>query len=156
MTPDPGTLHFHPTAQQHEPVVELHLFSDASDYGWGTVIFDGPRTHVFAGRWSEAEARLSINVRELLALKISIAQIGRVNSALSLHFLLDNTTAMAWASRRVKPPRSCIANSIAQELKARLRDNNVEVESIGYWIESARNPADASSRGNTAAFAADR
>ena len=49
--------------ESHLP--ELMFWSDASDQGWGATMSE----HCRSGLWSEEEARLSINVRELLTVE---------------------------------------------------------------------------------------
>ena len=45
---------------------DLRIASDASDEGWG-LYFEG---RMEGGRWSETDARLHINVKEIMALLI--------------------------------------------------------------------------------------
>ena len=47
-----------------------HFWSDASDQGWGAHVGD----HFVSGRWSQEEIEMSINLRELWAIRLGLLQ----------------------------------------------------------------------------------
>ena len=124
------------------------MFTDASLVGWGVVILGyGYRPiRIFAGRWSEAEAKESINVLELRTLRIGIrilAQLKSDDEIISLDTFIDNTSARAWAIRRRAPRWS--TNQLVIEMDAEAKQAKIQMTNIDY-VESARNLADKPSR----------
>jgi hypothetical protein len=140
------------TTLHHEaspnPTCSAEMFSDASESGWGIVIFnfkDRPM-RVFAGPWSDKEASESINMLELRALRIGIrilASLKLSTDVVELSAFIDNTTARAWTLRRRAPKWS--ANQLALEVDDELKRNAIVLRHLDY-VESARNFADAPSR----------
>lgn len=130
------------------PNVIVTMFTDASESGWGVVIFNyGEKPiRVFAGKWSSAESKEHINMLELRALRIGariMAHLKSEGEIIAIEVFVDNTTARAWASRRRAPTWN--ANQLAQEFSAELKTADIQLRSIDY-VESARNFADAPSR----------
>jgi hypothetical protein len=69
------------------------IFTDASDAGYGVVVFfaDG-HTAVFGGTWTETQKLENINVREALAVQIALTHINLRGCACEL--FIDNTSAL--------------------------------------------------------------
>ena len=137
---------FTPTPRPHpETISPLTGFSDASDTGYGVVIFHEGKTLVTSRRWSATEVETSINVRELFALRAlirAIAEIAqRTPKSISAQLFVDNTTARSWAIKGYS--HGYLPNLIAGELKEEAK--SFTITSIDY-IASANNPADAPSR----------
>ncbi len=138
------------TTLRHEapPTPTFPVFTDASESGWGVVIFNlGERPmRVFAGPWSTLEASESINMLELRALRIGLRILALVKSpsdVIDLSGFIDNTTARAWTLRRRAPKWK--ANQLALEIDNDLKKNLIVLRHLDY-VESARNFADAPSR----------
>lgn len=124
---------------------EVVAFSDASSSGWGAVLFlDRGLPSIFAGSWTPAEARLHINVLELLAVKRLFTHAAATLRNSGVHLLVDNTTALSWLRKRRS---SCyLANAISQDIHAAASDLGIRLLSVS-WVASASNIADAPSRG---------
>jgi hypothetical protein len=136
------------TAQRALPTASAQMFVDASESGWGAVIFNynNRAMRIFAGPWSEKEKRESINMLELRALRIGIRMLSTIKTEgeiVRVAGYIDNTTARAWALRRRAPKWQ--ANQLALEIDDELKSNNITISSLDY-VQSARNFADAPSR----------
>lgn len=73
---------------------EMELFSDASGSGWGAT---NGKNSVF-GFWNKKERKLSINYRELLAVKHALCKLAKVSNKQIL-LRVDNTTAIAYDNK---------------------------------------------------------
>ena len=95
---------------------ESRLETDASDLGWGGVLFlpDGSRFSC-NGRWSSKEKCLSINVRELLAIWFSLLTLREKIKCLDIKILCDNVTAVANV-RKMGSVKSKEANRVAKAI----------------------------------------
>ena len=74
----------------------LDFWSDASDLGWGAHLLDATAS----GRWSQEEALLSINTRELLAVEYGLRQFHLLVSNSTVAVFADNLTALAYLRKR--------------------------------------------------------
>ena len=125
------------------------MYTDASLSGWGVVIMDygDCPLRIFAGEWTPDEKKCHINELELRALRIGVRLLNSVRISASeittIHALIDNTTARAWAIRGRAPQWS--ANELALQLHEELKDSKFQLGTIRY-VESARNIADGPSR----------
>ena len=90
---------------------ELMFWSDASDQVWGATMSD----HFHSGLWSEEEARLSISVRELLAVEKGLRAFLPLLRGYSVAVFCDNTTAISYL-RHQGGTLSPTLNPIAQRL----------------------------------------
>ena len=89
---------------------DLDFWSDASDVGWGAHL----EQQVASGLWDSHQAALSINARELLAIKLGL----RFQSSLrgrTVAIYCDNVTAVAYLLKE-GGTRSPLLNAIAQEI----------------------------------------
>jgi len=80
------------------PPVDIHMFTDASERGWGAHV-DSAR---YQGMWSEEESRLHINILELRAVRLALeSHLPPVGS----HVLVatDNTTVKSYINRQGGP-----------------------------------------------------
>ena len=71
---------------------ELIIQTDASKTGWGAAC-QGQTTR---GCWSVQEQSLHINILELLAVKLALLSFTKNRNVRSIHFQVDNTTALAY------------------------------------------------------------
>ena len=71
---------------------DLHFWSDASDQGWGA--FLGPEGT--SGLWSLRDKQLSINLRELKAIRLGLFHFEESVVGRNLAVFCDNTTAVAY------------------------------------------------------------
>lgn len=122
------------------------VYSDASDKGWGIVIFwpDGTVTS-HGEKWTGAHRDLHINQKELKAalfaiLRVSREAVRRDIPALKVALNIDNTTTIGWL-RRQRADHLDTNTTIGKALTA----PRVIVESITY-CRSEHNLADAPSR----------
>ena len=133
---------------QDEPTSSITLFTDASLTGWGVVVLTEPSVTVYAGRWSPKECdQVSINVLETMAV-LKAAQrlpplLALPSSLTEVRVFIDNTTAKAWVTEGCSSNRD--ANKVVAKLQQIERDHNLRF--VMRYVKSARNPADAPSRG---------
>ena len=71
---------------------DLHFWSDASDVGWGAHL----DRQVASGLWDSHQAALSINARELIAVKLGLHQFQSSLRGRTVAVFCDNTTAVAY------------------------------------------------------------
>ena len=107
--PVPGRLQAGISLAQVNP--HLDFWSDASDVGWGAHLLDVTTS----GLWSQEEARLSINARELLAVEYGLWHFHLLVANSTVAVFSDNSTALAYL-RKQGGTRSPVLNSIAQRI----------------------------------------
>ena len=90
---------------------DLHFWSDASDVGWGAHL----DRQIASGLWDSHQAALSINARELLAVKLGLHQFQSSLQGRTVAVFCDNTTAVAYL-RKEGGTRSPLLNTLAQEI----------------------------------------
>ena len=78
--------------EPHHP--DLLFRSDASDLGWGANFID----QFVSGLWSEEEKAMSINLRELRAIRLGLLHFQESLKGKSVVFL-DNTMALLYLRR---------------------------------------------------------
>lgn len=116
-------------------------YSDASNEGWGFIIF-WPDGHVTSqgARWSSDHRQLHINVKELKAAKFALLRVSEAAVRLRIDMKIDNTTTISWLKKRRADNLSANAD-VGQTLAA----PNVEISSVTY-CRSEDNLADKLSR----------
>jgi hypothetical protein len=119
------------------------MYTDASETGWGVVLIYGDRAWSRGGPWSDAESKLHINVLELEAIRIGLRLAAAILGPCTVNALVDNTTAISWASRGRS--RNYLANEIIKQMGQEAAALGITLASLEY-IESARNLADKPSR----------
>ena len=122
-------------------------YTDASSTGWGAVIFDEDGVHVLAGTWTDAEMKLHINEKELLAVWYMLRDYRPPTlpstGKRSMWLYIDNTTALSYVSKRnAKRYRPC---SIIMGIEQLKENHGIDVEHVEY-VSSAANFADGPSR----------
>jgi hypothetical protein len=117
------------------------VFTDASDYGYGGVLFtDLGHVAIVAGRFADMELRFHINVKEARALYYVLSRF-RLDDIGQLHIKVDNTSLLYTAAKG--DSRSYL---LSQEiLRIWSLENWKRVVSIAY-VDSASNRADLPSR----------
>ena len=90
---------------------DLHFWSDASDVGWGAHL----DRQIASGLWDSHQAALSINARELLAVKLGLHQFQSSLQGRTMAVFCDNTTAVAYL-RKEGGTRSPLLNTLAQAI----------------------------------------
>ena len=103
----PDRLHQGISLLQRQP--DLALWSDASDQGWGCHL-DGDYA---SGLWSPAETALSINLRELRAIKLGLLSFQETLSDKAVAIYSDNTSAIAY----LRNQGGTISPSLVQEAR---------------------------------------
>ena len=125
------------------------LFTDASNHGWGGVCFH-PNGHVAISgdSWTTSESRFDINVKEALAVRKALHEtIAATGGGIDIVLYIDNTTVISNIVKRRSP--NFVANVITGEIHTLAAERNVRLAGINY-VASARNFADAPSRGHFA------
>ena len=90
---------------------DLHFWSDTSDVGWG----DHLDRQIASGLWDSQQAALSINARELLAVKLGLHQFQSSLQGRTVAVFCENTTAVAYL-RKEGGTRSPFLNTLAQAI----------------------------------------
>ena len=90
---------------------DLHFWSDASYMGWGAHL----DRQITSGLWDSQQAALSINARELLAVKLGLHQFQSSLRGRTVAVFCDNTTAVAYL-RKEGGTRSPFLNTLAQAI----------------------------------------
>ena len=90
---------------------DLDSRSDVLDVGWGA----HPGGEVVSGRWSPADASLSINDRELLAVECGLLHFLPLVVGSTVAIFADNSMAVAYL-RNSEGIRSAFLNEIAQRI----------------------------------------
>ena len=91
--------------------LQLELWSDASDVGWGAHLDE----HVASGLWAPEDVERSINARELLAIERALKWFAPLLAGSSVAVFADNSTAVSYL-RNQGGTRSSFLNSIAQRI----------------------------------------
>ena len=123
----------------------LTLFTDASQGGWGAVCFTREgRTLIFGDRFSKAERRLHINVKEALAVKkVLPLLVSAFPRGADIKLFIDNTTAMSWINKRYSS--RFVPNAIVTDIMLAASALDFNIQEAEY-VPSALNFADAPSR----------
>lgn len=103
--------HLTPGVPLRSILPDLHLYSDASDLGWGAVLDDLS----VAGVWPREIRELSINHRELLAILLALKHFSDLIRQKNVAIFCDNSTAIAYL-RNAGGTKSPTLNSIAQDI----------------------------------------
>ena len=90
---------------------DLHFWSDASDVGWGAHL----DRQIASGLWDSQQAALSINARELLAVKLGLHQFQSSLQGRTVAVFCDSITAVAYL-RKEGGTRSPLLNTLAQAI----------------------------------------
>ena len=101
---------------------QLELWSDASDVGWGAHLDE----QVASGLWAPEDVELSINARELLAIKRALRWFAPHLAGSSVVVFADNSTAVSYL-RNQGGTRSSFLNSIAQKILRWAEDLSVVI-----------------------------
>ena len=115
------------------------LFTDASKFGWGYVLFDEKGVHHHGEKWTETD---HINVLEIKAVQNSILHSG--SHCTTILLVIDNTTARAALSKGHSP--SFAISRAINDVYNTCKERHICIAAV-HWIKSSENPADAPSRG---------
>ena len=102
--------------------LQLELWSDASDVGWGAHLDD----QVASGLWAPEDVELSFNARELLAIERSLKWFAPLLAGSSVAVFADNSTAVSYL-RNQGGTRSSFLNSVAQRILRWAEDLSVVI-----------------------------
>ena len=75
---------------------DLLFWSDASDRGWGAHLHN----QFVSGRWSVEERSLSVNLRELRALRLGLLHFSYSLQGMMVGVFTDNTTALSYVKKQ--------------------------------------------------------
>ena len=99
---------------------DILLHTDASDLGWGATTANLSSS----GLWSQEERDMSINLRELRAIRLGLLEFENEFAGRSVGILADNTTALSYL-RKEGGTRSATLNAQAQDILAWAEQCNV-------------------------------
>jgi len=118
------------------------VYTDASEDGYGIIVFGLDDTRVVGGKWNDEEKKLHINILELATVRIALRflRLATDEPEIIIDWFIDNTTAIAvYKNGR---SRTFALNSIVDEILQHTWARTRKVE----YIKSGDNPADAPSR----------
>ena len=78
------------------PTPDLHLYSDASQSGWGAHFFD----QVMSGMWSEQEKLLHISLLEMKALFLALQSFQELVAGHRVTVMCDNLIVVAYINKQ--------------------------------------------------------
>ena len=91
------------------PHPDIHLYTDASDQGWGATL----QSMEVSGIWSPPQSSLSINHRELIAVGLALQYFLPFVEGRTVAIFTDNTTAISYL-KKFGGTRSATLNTVAQ------------------------------------------
>ena len=117
--------------------------ADASDDGWGAVIFDknGNGDTIMGDHWSPIDASRHISLRELMVVRLAFSRW--IQRGVSVVVFMDNTTAIGQLRRGRS--NAFLANSELRRLKMVIESKQLTITGFQY-VRSAENHADYWSR----------
>ena len=80
----------------HQPLLDLHLFTDTSSEGWGAHLL----LHETGGLWDSVQKHLHINILELLAVRLALQHFLPLVQGQPVMVMTDNTTVVAQLRNR--------------------------------------------------------
>ena len=101
---------------------DLDFWSDASDVGWGAHL--GSLTA--SGLWDQEQAALSINARELLAVREGLHHFLPSLQGMAVSVFCDNSTAVSYL-RKEGGTRSPFLNTLAQEILRWMESHSIRL-----------------------------
>ena len=121
---------------------DLAFWSDASDEGWGAHLSD----HFTSGLWTDKEKEMSINMRELRAVKLGLLKFQEIVQDKVVALFSDNTSAVAY----LRNQGGTISQNLNQEAQEILRwsENHGVVLRPQFLLGSQNVIADSLSRPN--------
>jgi hypothetical protein len=128
------------------PSASCALYTDASDAGWGVVVFGLTNAYtVFGARWQESELGNRIDRLEFQALKIGLRWIAKVkpDGPLETHVFVDNTTVKFVVQKGFS--RKYTLNEASEACKS-ICDGSGIVMKGPTWVPTKFNYADHPSR----------
>ena len=93
------------------PVPDLSFYSDASDVGWGAIVGE----HQVSGVWTPSQRGLSINLREMMAVRKGLFNFSSLLRGKTIALFCDNVTTVAYL-RRLGGTRSQVLFLKAREV----------------------------------------
>lgn len=121
------------------------LFTDASKYGFGFVLFYNGHVQSWGGRWPQHYAAWPIVELEALALLLALRLLRLDESNIHFDMFVDNTSVIGVLHKRRSP--SYFLNLIVVALSDLLRSKNWVIRNVQY-VTSETNIADPPSRGD--------
>jgi hypothetical protein len=118
------------------------VYTDASEDGYGIVIFGLGDTRVVGGKWTDAEKEQHINVLELATVRVALRVLRAATNEpeLIIDWFIDNTTAIAVFEKGRS--RTFSLNEIAKEIQQHTWARTRQIR----YVKSEFNLADAPSR----------
>eukprot|EP00744_Colponema_vietnamica_P015775 GILI01022118.1.p1 GENE.GILI01022118.1~~GILI01022118.1.p1 ORF type:complete len:196 (+),score=14.57 GILI01022118.1:193-780(+) len=123
---------------------DMTLWSDASNTGWGAVLFDDDtqRTFVVGNRWASHEASLHINIKEARALFKALTLFDNLEQK-TIQPMIDNTSTVY--SLIKERSTSELLNKEVTSIFALCKRREIRLKKPQY-ISTKQNPADFWSR----------
>lgn len=136
-----------PTTHAENDAVTVVGYSDASDEGYGALLFTKNRMYLLAGHWTVPQRTLHINQKEALALEMLVNKLTSLATTVdhlrdaNIHIYVDNTTVCSiWDKER---SRAYWANNWVMRTKQLIPEC---LRVTLQWIPSISNLADGPSR----------
>ena len=115
---------------------DYEIFSDASNEGWGGVLYKDRNIDYVKGTWNQSENEMHINLKELLACMKTIQYFIEKVRKCNLMLNVDSKVTVAWINKR-----GSIKNPVANELILDLMkvSHKFEIHFIASWIKGSNN-----------------
>ena len=116
--------------------IDVELFTDASNSGWGGALVEGDGIHAINGTWTPSESSLHINLKELLSCIYSIKHFATnlKNKVVLIH--IDSKVTNCWIRKRGSI-KNRLAHEFIWDLLNILEQHNIEIQT--KWIEGKSN-----------------
>ena len=116
--------------------VDLEIFTDASNLGWGGALVELDEIHSASGSWTQDQSFLHINIKELLACIFSIKHFKAklCNRVVLIH--IDSKVTNCWLKKQ-----GSIRNKLAHKFIKELLDitNQYNIQILTKWIKGKSN-----------------
>ena len=116
--------------------VDLELYTDASNLGWGGALAENGEITSIKGTWSSQEYSFHINVKELLACvhSVKIFKSRLYNKVLLIH--IDSKVTLCWI-RKLGSIKNELAHALIKELLEIMEKFNIQIRT--RWIKGTNN-----------------
>jgi hypothetical protein len=126
------------------------MYTDASRWGWGAVLFSPDGIHIFGEQWKKEDvwrrgAEVSINLLELMAVQRAVTHFSPILRDSFVEIYIDNTTALAVVSRFRTRTFSFV--HVIERIERTLQKDRIRASC--QYVHTSENLADGPSRGRT-------
>lgn len=118
------------------------LYTDASNKGWGAILFFNGQVHHVGHQWDEQWSQYHINSKELKAVSLALKHFQTILSTVHINLFVDNITAKSCLQHFYSP--DFVRNTLLRNIHDLLSISNSTL-TVGF-VPSSENVADRYSR----------